>query len=212
MGAREITTRRRTIRRMIGASAVIAATAMLVGSPGAQAARSAAAPACANADAQPGTVSPGALADATVCLVNRVRAAHRLPLLTRQKQLDSFASGFARQMVSRKFFSHDVPGGPTFASRARASAYARGARTMPMMGENIAWATAELATPAEIVTAWMNSPGHRENILRRQFREIGVGVSLAAPEAGWGPADGPATYVHSFGVRVAKASAKRARR
>jgi uncharacterized protein YkwD len=69
------------------------------------------------------------------------------------------------------------------------------------MGENLAWGTAELATPAAIVEAWLRSPGHRDNVLRPRFREIGVGVLEAAPEVGW-EGSSPVTYVHAFGWRA----------
>jgi len=156
--------------------------------------------ACANADAQPGERSAKALGTATVCLVNKVRRAHGMRALRRTEHLNGFAAGFSRRMVKADFFAHDVPGGPTFAERARSSAYARAARRMSM-GENLAWGTAELATPAAIVGAWMRSPGHRSNILRRTFRDIGLGVVQGAPERG--DVGGVAiTYVHAFGWRT----------
>jgi uncharacterized protein YkwD len=155
---------------------------------------------CPNADALPGAVPPRALGTATVCLVNRVRAARGLPRLRLNPHLNTFASTFAQTMVRRRFFAHDIPGGPTFSQRAKASAYARSARRMTM-GENIAWATDELATPAAIVDEWLRSPGHRRNVMRRQFRDIGVGVVDAAPEDGWEP-DSSATYVLAFGWRA----------
>lgn len=154
---------------------------------------------CPNAHALPGTAPPRALGVASVCIVNRIRATRRLPALRMNAQLNRFAMGFTGRMVRQRFFSHDVPGGPTFTQRARSSAYARAAQRHSM-GENLAWATAENATPAGIVAAWMGSPGHRANILRRNFREIGVGVIPAAPAPGW-QHHSPATYVHAFGWR-----------
>jgi uncharacterized protein YkwD len=156
--------------------------------------------ACPNADALPGTVPTRALGTATVCLVNRVRAGRGLARLRVNRHLNRFATAFTRRMVSRRFFSHDVPGGPSFSQRANSSAYARSAGRMTM-GENLAWGTAELATPAAIVEAWLRSPGHRDNVLRPRFREIGVGVLEAAPEVGW-EGSSPVTYVHAFGWRA----------
>ena len=49
------------------------------------------------------------------------------------------------------------------------------------LGEDIGWGTYELATPAAIVRAWMESPPHRSIILNRRFREIGVGVAIGTP-------------------------------
>ena len=54
-------------------------------------------------------------------------------------------------------------------------------------------------TAGSIQRAWMRSPGHKANILRRQFREIGIGIAIGAPA----PAGGleGATYTTDFGVR-----------
>lgn len=66
-------------------------------------------------------------------------------------------------------------------------------------GENIAWGTGALGTPEAIVRAWMGSPGHRANILRSEFREVGTGVVAAAPVAGL--TDPGGTYTQEFGAR-----------
>ena len=57
--------------------------------------------------------------------------------------------------------------------------------------------TGTLATPAQTVRGWMNSPPHRRNMLDRGFREIGIGVALGAP----GSNDPGATYATEFGRR-----------
>ena len=64
------------------------------------------------------------------------------------------------------------------------------------IGENIAWGSGALATPRAIVNGWMHSPGHRANILRASFRDIGIGIRLGAPGPGL---SGGATYVTDFG-------------
>jgi uncharacterized protein YkwD len=66
------------------------------------------------------------------------------------------------------------------------------------LGENIAWGTGDLGTAGSIQRAWMESPGHRANILRPQFREIGIGIAVGAPVPG---GDEGATYTTDFGVR-----------
>ena len=184
------------------AVAALAAAAAGTLAAGPEAAAAASPRPCPAATAQPGTVPAPALGRATICLVNRIRTARGMPALRPNRQLDAFASSYARRMVRGGFFAHDVPRGPTFRQRVAASAYARAARRMSM-GENLAWAAGGLASPAQIVTSWMRSPGHRANILRRDFRDIGVGVAPAAPERGW-EGFGPATYVHAFGVRTAR--------
>jgi uncharacterized protein YkwD len=51
-----------------------------------------------------------------------------------------------------------------------------------VVGENLAWGAGDAATPEHIVVGWMNSPGHRRNILQADYREVGVGVTPGAPE------------------------------
>jgi uncharacterized protein YkwD len=80
--------------------------------------------------------------------------------------------------------------------RIRHAHYLEGARGWSL-GENLAWGTGDVASPARIVDAWMHSPGHRRNILDRRFREIGIGLAPGAPGRGDG-----ATYVTEFGARA----------
>jgi uncharacterized protein YkwD len=101
-------------------------------------------------------------------------------------------------MVAEHFFGHVAPNGSTLRARVSASGYLRGARAWSA-GENIAWGAGRDATPASIVRAWMNSPGHRENILTAGFRDIGIGIALGAPGGAGGLR--AATYTTEFGSR-----------
>jgi uncharacterized protein YkwD len=68
-----------------------------------------------------------------------------------------------------------------------------------MVGENLAWGSHGYSRPSVIMRMWMNSPGHRANILNGSFREIGVGLAYDAPvEHGGKPA---CTYATEFGSR-----------
>jgi uncharacterized protein YkwD len=82
-------------------------------------------------------------------------------------------------MGARDFYEHDTPDGIEPAVRAEASGYPVLGATV---GENIHWGIESEATPVRIVKDWMESPGHRENILRPAFTEVGVGVANDAPE------------------------------
>jgi uncharacterized protein YkwD len=113
-------------------------------------------------------------------------------------------------MVTAGLFSHDSPDGRDFEDRILAAGY-RSLGAGWTVGENIAWGTGSLATPRAITAAWMNSPGHRANVLEPDYREIGIGVALGTPGAG---ADG-ATYTSDFGARdsaVVRAQRHRAAR
>jgi uncharacterized protein YkwD len=69
------------------------------------------------------------------------------------------------------------------------------------VGENLHWGTEANATPVKAVEGWMKSPGHRANILRPEFTEVGVGVAYEAPING--SHGRSAVYTTDFGGRVA---------
>ena len=136
---------------------------------------------------------------ATLCLINDERTSHGLAPLTPSRPLGDAAQRYSRSMVRQRFFSHVSPGGSTLTSRVRQqTTYLRGARSWAL-GENIAWGSGSLGTPARTVAAWLASPSHRANILKPEFRHIGMGVASGAPR----PTSGlsAATYTTDFGRR-----------
>lgn len=177
------------------AVATAAAVAVLV--PSAVPASAAAAP-CANRDAHPSETRTGVVKRATLCLLNRRRAAKGLKKLRHNRQLAVAARRHAQDMVSRDFFAHTAPGGVSFVDRILRTDYVR-ANSGYSVGENLAWGSYQLGTPRLIVRAWMKSPGHRRNILDGRFREIGIGVVRGAPQPGVQRA---ATYATTFGRRM----------
>jgi uncharacterized protein YkwD len=158
-------------------------------------------------DANVAASDPGA-ADATLCLLNKERTTRGLGALTRSAILDKAADKFADDMVARQFFDHVSPGGGTFMDRIKAAGWTpSGSWTA---GENIAWGTGDLSTPASIVDGWMHSAGHRANILNGAFTQIGIGIAADAPQDVSGDAG---TYVNDFtGGGAKKRAAKKARR
>ena len=182
-------------RRLLLALAV-AACALLVSPAGSPAGGKPRAAACADATLLPAADNLPAVRAALLCLHNRDRAARGLPALRENKRLRAAAGAHARDMVRDGYFAHERPGGADMATRILDSGYAT--RRVWSLGENIAWGSGTLATAAEIHRAWMASPGHRANILRRQFREVGFGVALGVPVDG---PDGGATYAADFGSR-----------
>jgi uncharacterized protein YkwD len=133
---------------------------------------------------------------ATLCTINAQRDRYGLRPLKLNKRLSRAARGHARDMVRRDYFAHDSLGGGTFVDRIRRSGYLRGASSWSV-GENLAWGSHERSAPRTITEMWMNSPGHRANILSASFREIGIGLAIGGPNAG-GQA---ATYATEFGAR-----------
>jgi uncharacterized protein YkwD len=155
--------------------------------------------ACAGADAAPSSANAAKVRNATLCLLNAQRHAHGLRKLRENGKLRGAAAGYSRLMVSQGFFSHVSPSGSTLQSRVTGTHYLDGARAWSI-GENIAWGTGPLGTPRQIVKAWMNSPGHRENILNGTYRDIGIGIATGAPIPAGAAANG-ATYTTDFGYR-----------
>jgi uncharacterized protein YkwD len=158
---------------------------------------------CANAAVVPNAGTLDEARHATLCLVNRERTKRGLPKLRTNRALQASARAYARDMVRRSFFDHVTPGGETLTQRIRDNTrYLAGALRW-QIGENLAWGTGSRATPAQIVSGWMHSPGHRANIVNRGFREMGMGIALGIPVAGTASASssGAATYTNHFGRR-----------
>lgn len=102
-------------------------------------------------------------------LVNRERSNRGLPTLSRSDTLENQAEQYACEMIQDDFFAHVNPvTGSTLAQRAGEFRY-----NYYVIGENLA---AGQTSPEQVVLDWMNSPGHRANILDERFIEIGIAV------------------------------------
>jgi uncharacterized protein YkwD len=181
----------RTFALRTALAAVVAALAITA--PAAQAGSAG----CPNADARPGQASSQAFRSSTLCLLNRERSARGMRRLRQNRRLASAARGHATDMVRRDYFAHNSLNGSNPKDRIRRAGYLKRARKW-VVGENLAWGTGSRGTPREIVVAWMNSPSHRVNILKRRFREVGIGIVGGAPTSSPRPA---ATYTTDFGAR-----------
>jgi uncharacterized protein YkwD len=156
---------------------------------------------CVGAGESPDGENLASIRAATLCLINRERAAHGERALVTNAHLEAAAQGHSNSMVADDYFEHVGPNGLTPLARVRAAGYLRNPRAGYAIGENIAYGTLWLATPQAIVSAWMNSPGHRANILNPRYRETGIGISAQAPASLSGGQSG-ATYTQDFGVII----------
>ena len=113
------------------------------------------------------SVSVTAYEQEVVRLVNQIRTQNGLKPLTHDWQLSRVARYKSQDMKDNRYFSHTSPtyGSPYQMMKQFGITY----RTA---GENIAHG---YATPQAVVNAWMNSPGHRANILNASYTHIGVG-------------------------------------
>ncbi len=103
--------------------------------------------------------------------VNRLRLEHGREPVRLEDRLAAAAQRHAEDMLHRAYYAHDSPEGETVRDRVRAT----GHRRPRGLAENIAKGP---FTPEEVVRRWMNSSGHRRNILRRNAGEMGLGVAF----------------------------------
>jgi uncharacterized protein YkwD len=113
-----------------------------------------------------------------------------------EERLELAAQRYVGDMVKRRFFEHVDPGGLDPQDRILMAGYPA---TNAWTGENLAYGTGPEGSPAQIVYRWMHSPGHKANILRAAFTEIGIGVAFGVPRHEPAGTDPGATYATSFG-------------
>ncbi len=123
---------------------------------------------CPGAALAPNATDIQLVRTATLCLVNRERLDHGEHALREDGKLQLAAQGHSQEMAAGNYFRHAGDGGSTPLSRIRRAGYIVSSRVGFAVGENIAFATLEDASPQRIIAAWMASPAHRANILKRR--------------------------------------------
>jgi uncharacterized protein YkwD len=117
-----------------------------------------------------GATGDTAQEDQVTVLVNQRRSRAGCGPVRTDERLRAAARGHSRDMATKNYFSHTAPDGSTFVDRAAAAGYPRNQAG----GENIAMG---YRTPADVMAGWMDSDGHRANILNCDFKAIGVGLA-----------------------------------
>jgi uncharacterized protein YkwD len=188
--------RPRTTRTPIALAALIAATsvALLTGPQ----VGTADAASCRHANDEARNLTDRQARKAVRCLVNVRRNDQGRRDLDSDRRLQRAASRHTRRMTSQNCFSHQCPGEGALLNRLMNVGYLGGGLNAWGYGENIAWGMGGNSTPRSIVSAWMNSPPHRANILNRGFEHMGVGFKDASPTGGDA---GAGTYTIDFGYR-----------
>lgn len=110
-------------------------------------------------------------------LVNKARAEQSLPPLQIGRQVTDAAKAHAADMLKRSYFAHDSPEGKNVGDRFRKA----GGSRWRIAAENIAFCQggscqAATATVEDFHRGWMDSKGHRENILRKGITEFGFSI------------------------------------
>lgn len=114
---------------------------------------------------------PGQLSISGVVVeTNKARAQQGLANLNESSKLNASAKVKAEDILARQYFEHIAPDGKSVGDLTSAQGY-----TYLKIGENLALGS--FKDDQDVVTAWMNSPGHRANILDGTFTEIGIGIA-----------------------------------
>ncbi|MEV6553256.1 sigma-70 family RNA polymerase sigma factor [Streptomyces sp. NPDC051597] len=132
-----------------------------------------------------GLAGQGSDAQQVIALVNGERAKNGCGPVTDNSQLATAAQRHSDNMAAQGFFDHTGPSGAGPGERIHAAGY-----QWSTYGENIARGQ---RTPADVMKSWMNSPGHRANILNCAFKELGVGIH-SGPGGPW--------WTQDFGTRM----------
>lgn len=120
------------------------------------------------------TVAPTSLKQQLVDLVNEERRKAGVPALRYNNLLANAAQAHAQDMRAKDYFEHNSLDGRTPTQRMQEAGYRpNGCRCSYAYGENIAMGQ---RSGEEAMRDWMNSPGHKRNILSRDFDEIGIGI------------------------------------
>ncbi|MCX4671927.1 sigma-70 family RNA polymerase sigma factor [Streptomyces sp. NBC_01381] len=134
--------------------------------------------------AAPPPATPSGVADQVIALVNTERSKAGCGPVTSNSKLATAATNHSADMAARDYFDHTSPDGKDPGDRITAAGY-----RWSTYGENIARGQ---QTPASVMDSWMNSEGHKANILNCSFKELGVGIHNGSGGPWWTQAFGAA--------------------
>lgn len=161
---------------------------------------------CGGAKLHPDDSNGAAVAHATLCLIDEIRAASELHRLHANDDLRAVAAAQVTEMVRRDYFADDRPSGQTPLALIASTPYAAHAASLST-AQNIGWATGADVTPLSMVAAWMRSAPHRAIILTPGYWDIGIGVAATLPPS-LGRGRTGAVYAVEFGARVLEAPSR----
>lgn len=127
------------------------------------------APAPARTTQRPASGGSSSTVTEVIRLVNAERKAAGCGSLTGESRLHRAAQKHSERQASQDTMSHQLPGEASMGDRVAAEGYRWGG-----VAENVA---AGYRTPADVMDGWMNSPGHKANILNCGYKHIGVGLA-----------------------------------
>lgn len=135
-------------------------------------------PPASRAPSPAGTDKVTTMENQVTALINKERAAAGCKTVTRDDRLSKAARAHSADMAKNNYFSHTGRNGSSFVDRAVAAGYPRES----VAAENIAYG---YATAEAVVDGWMNSDGHRKNILNCSHKTTGVGLAYRGKTPYW---------------------------
>jgi uncharacterized protein YkwD len=137
----------------------------------------------------PVAVAPAMSVENLVAETNKARYENDVAAVTQDAKLNQSAQTKCNDMVTRNYWAHNTPDGQepwVFMTQAGIQYYAA--------GENLAYG---FRTPSDVMTGWLNSPGHRVNLLNDAFTDVGFGICYSNNYVG----DGRQTIVVQHFIR-----------
>jgi len=131
--------------------------------------------------------------------LNLIRRQHGLVPLTLSPQLTAAAAEHTAEMLADGYFAHESADGSPFWKRIERF-YPHVGAGYWSVGENLLWSGGPLDA-REALSLWMASPGHRENILTSQYRQIGISARTSSDAPGDYAGFDATVIATDFGVR-----------
>ena len=144
-----------------------------------------------------GSIRLNATEERLLQLHNEAREQRGLEPLCLQPTLTEAARAHSEDMIEKDYFAHVSPSGETLGERLKRFGYTPEGYGYWKVGGNIAWHSGPEAKPEEMFEGWMDSSGHRANILDEDFRQIGIGTHSGEYEG----YEESVMYTADFGVR-----------
>lgn len=144
-----------------------------------------------------GSIRLNAAEERLLGLHNEAREQRGLEPLCLQPTLTEAARAHSEDMIEEDYFAHTAPDGETLGERLKRFGYTPEGYRFWKVGGNIAWHSGPEPEPEAMFEGWMDSPGHRANILDEDFRQIGIGT-YAGPYKEY---EESVMYTADFGVR-----------
>jgi uncharacterized protein YkwD len=144
-----------------------------------------------------GTITLNAEEKRVLELHSKARTERGLKALCVNPKLTSAARAHSKEMLDQDYTSHNSLNGETVKQRLERFGYTSKGYSYYLYGENIAWGCGSYGAPDSIFNWWKHSSGHRSNILKKSFREVGIGVLKGTYKS----CNQATMYTVDFGVR-----------